>query len=97
MGPRNLTDEEKARIMAWELDNVPLSEICRRTGRENFTIKRLVAAACGLPPNVIPPYKTYHGRPRKTTEGTDNFLQREVLKDPRITAAQLKKNSMPAC
>ncbi|KAG7176662.1 Pogo transposable element-like 6 [Homarus americanus] len=91
MGPKNLPDEEKAHILAWKLDNVPSSEICKRTGRGKSTIKHLLTTACGLPPNVIPPYKT-SGRPRKTTKGTDNLLQREVLKDPGITAARLKKS-----
>ena len=55
MAPTNLCGEKKARILAWNTENVSAKEIARRTGRGESTIQRLVASANGLPPNVVPP------------------------------------------
>lgn len=87
-----LTQEEKARILAWRQEKVKIKEIVRRSGRAKSTVMALLAAASGLPPDVCPQYKPIPGRPRKTTKGTDNLLRREVLKNPRLTASQLKES-----
>lgn len=87
-----LSQEEKARILAWRQENVPIKEIVRRSGRSKSAIMSLLRAARGLPPDVCPDHKPIPGRPRKTTKATDNLLRREVKKNPRITGAQLKEN-----
>ena len=91
MAPNNLSAEEKARNLAWKYENVPTKEIARRTGRGESTIRRLISTARGLPSNVVPPRKPASGRPRKTSAVTDALLRREVLKNPKITAGELKK------
>ena len=85
-----LTSAEKARIIAWREENVPIKEICNRSGRGKATVMRLLSSAKGLPPNVVPEHKIIAGRPRKTTKATDKLLKREVLKNPRVTSGQLK-------
>lgn len=92
MAPTNLSTEEKARILAWKAENVSTKEISRFAGRGESTIRRLVATARDLPPNVVPPRKPVPGRPRKTSKATDNLLRRESLKDPEITAGELKRS-----
>ena len=91
MAPTNLSREEKACILAWKTENVSTKEISSRTGRGESTIRRLVATARGLPPNV-PPRKPVPGRPRKTSKCSDNILRRETLKNPEITAGELKRS-----
>ena len=76
--------------MAWKTENVSTKEISSRTGRGESTIRCLVATARGLPPNVVPPRKPVPGKPRKTSKCTDNILRREKLKNPEITAGELK-------
>ena len=74
MAPTNLSQEEKALILAWKTENVSTKEISRRTGRGESTIQSLVATARCLPLNVVPPRKPVPGRPRKTSKHTDNIL-----------------------
>ena len=92
MAPTNLSQEEKARILAWKTESVSMKEISRRTGRGESTIRRLVATARFLPLNVVPPQNPVPGRPRKTFKHTDNILRRETLNNPEITADELKRS-----
>jgi len=91
MAGKYLTTEEKACILAWKCENVTNQEISRRTGRSLATIKRLGSARSGLLPIEVPPNKPKSGRPRKTLKATDTLLRREVMKQPDITSAELKK------
>ena len=70
---------------------MPIKEIVRRSGQAKSRVMVLVAAAGGLPHDVCPEHKPFPGRPQKTSKVTDNFLRREVRKNARITAAQLKE------
>jgi len=90
MGPKNLTDQEKARILAFHEENVPVKEICRRTGKGKTAVYSLISRAKNLPPNEVPPRQSVPGRPRKTSPTTDKLIKRAVLKNPKITARQLK-------
>ncbi|MPC43182.1 hypothetical protein E2C01_036821 [Portunus trituberculatus] len=56
------------------------------------SIYRLKMEAAKLVPNTIPPQKPGSGGKRKTTPQTDCILEREVKKNPSITAAELKNN-----
>ena len=91
MAPTNLSQEEKARILAWKTENVSTKEISRRTGRGESTIRRLVATA-RLPLNVVPPLKAVLGRPREISKHTDNILRCETFNNPEITAGELKRS-----
>ena len=91
MVPTDLSVEEKARILAWKYENVSTKEIVKRTGRGESTIRRLVASARGLPLNVVPPRKSASWRPRKSSSITDTLLRREILKNPKTTAGEVKK------
>ena len=52
MGPKNLTDQEKARILAYHEENVSVKEICRRTGKGKTAVYSLISRAKCLPPRV---------------------------------------------
>ena len=69
---------------------VPNKEICQRYRRSKSTVVRLLPAAKGLRPNVLPGRKNFAALPRITTNATDNILKRQVLKNPYITAVKLK-------
>ena len=80
----------KAQILAWKAENVSTYEISRRTGRGESSIRCLIVAARDLPPNTVSLRKKCCGRPKKTCKTTDRLLKRKVMKDPRITANELK-------
>ena len=84
------SDEEKARILAWKQENVPIKVICERNGRGKATIMRLLAAAKDLPNNSIPKLKFGGGRKKKTSPHTDTIIKRELQKNPRLTALELQ-------
>ena len=84
------SDEEKARILAWRQENVPIKVICKRSGRGKATIMRILAAAKELPCNKVPKHKFGGGRRRKTSKFTDAIMKRELQKNPRLTALELQ-------
>ncbi|KAG0710343.1 Transposable element Tcb1 transposase [Chionoecetes opilio] len=90
MGPTQLSDVEKARILAYHEENVSVSEIMRRTGRGRSTIQRLCKEARDLPPTVVPQYKKRPGRKKKTSQLTDKLLKLAVTWNPRLTPKELK-------
>ena len=60
-----------------------------------FQLRRYASAlvlslASGLAYNVVPVHKYKGGRQRKTSNATHCLLKRELKKDPRLTASQLK-------
>ena len=81
------TGEEKARIIAWRQETVPIKTICERTGRAKSTFMKVLFLASGLAYNVVPVHKYGCGRQKKTLNATDYLLKRELKKDPRLTAS----------
>ena len=51
---------------------------------------KLLASAKGLPPNKVPKHRFGGGRKKKTSNATDTLIKREVQKNPRLTALELK-------
>ena len=70
--------------------NVPIKTIFERTGRAKSTIMKVLSLASGLAYNVVPVQKYGGGRQKKTSNATDCLLKRELKKDARLTASQLK-------
>ena len=56
------------------------------------TIYRPKKRAENLPKGVTPSRKKGSGRPRKTSSRTNNFLRREMMMDPELSAVDLKIN-----
>ena len=64
--PRKYTsDKEKAWILAWRQENVPIKVICECSERGKVTIMRIVAAAKELPSSTVPKYKFGGGGKKK--------------------------------
>ena len=59
------SDQEKAWILAWRQENMPIKVICKHSGRGKATIRRILAAAIELPCNTVPKHKFGGGRKRK--------------------------------
>ena len=83
------SNEDKARILAWRQENVPIKVICERSGRGKATVMRILAAAKKLPCNTVPKHKFGGGR-RKTSKFTDSIMKRELQKNPHLTALELQ-------
>ena len=58
------TGEEKARIIAWRQDNVPIKSIFECTGRAKSTIMKVLSLASGLAYTVVSVHKYGGGRLR---------------------------------
>ena len=84
------SSEEKARILAWRQEKVSIKEICARSRRAKSTVMKLLASAKGLPPNKVPKHRFGGGQKKKTSNATDTLIKREVQKNPRLTALELK-------
>ena len=84
MPGKYISDEEKARVLAWRQEKMPIKVICERSGRGKATIMRLFAAAKELPNNTVPKHKFGGGR-RKTPRLIDTIMNRELQKNPRLT------------
>ena len=84
------SDEEKARILAWRQENVPIKVICEWSGRGKPTIMSLLAAAKDLPNNTVPKHKFGGGRKKKTSPNTDTIIKQELQKNPCLTALELQ-------
>ena len=84
------SDEEKARILAWRQENVPLKVTCERSERGKATIIRILAAAKKLPRNTVSKHKYGGGRRGKTSRFTDTIVKRELQKNTRLMALDLQ-------
>ena len=73
---------EKAHILAWWQEHVTIKDICQRTGRTaKSSIMALLAAARGLPPNIV----------LDTKARSDFVIRRELRRNPHLSASELKK------
>ena len=69
------SDEEKACILVWRQEKMPIKVICEWSGRGKATIMRLLAAAKQFPNNTVPKCKFGGGRRRKTSRLTDTIMK----------------------
>ena len=83
-------DEEKARILAWRQENVPIKVICEHSGRGKATVMTILAAAKELTYITVPKHKFGGGRRRKTSKFTDAIMKQKLQKNPCLTALELQ-------
>jgi transposase len=86
--------EEKARIMAWKEEGISLEAIAQRLGRHRSSIDRLINPARDLKDGQLPERMGGSGRPRKLSKVVLAIIQRQIVKYPMMTAADLK-SSLP--
>lgn len=91
MGRKKLSMTEKSRALALLEQGMSVINVAADLRTSRNTIYRLKHAGEGLPPGTIPQRKKGTGAARKTTSRTDNILRREVMLDPSLTSALLKK------
>ena len=90
MSGKYTIDEEKARILSWRQENVPIKVICEHSGRGKATIMKILGAVKELSHNTVPKHKFGGGRRRKTSRFTVTIMKRELQKNPRLTALDLQ-------
>jgi transposase len=92
---RQLSIEEKTKIMCWGGEGIKAKEIASRLGRTERAIYVHLRALKELPPKATPPPpRGRSGRPSKTTTIQDIRLKNYVQKNPFKSARQLK-NEVP--
>lgn len=91
MGPTKLNNDEKIKVMTLVGEGLSNREIGRRLRRSEAAVRRIKKAAAVLGTDEAPERKKGTGRKRKTDPRTDKMLEREVKKDPFITAKELKE------
>jgi IS30 family transposase len=82
--------EEKARIMAWKEEGISSEAIAQRLGRHQSSIDRLINRAKDLKDGQLPERMGGSGRPRKLSKVVLAIIQRQIVKFPMMTAADLK-------
>ncbi|MPD02899.1 hypothetical protein E2C01_098508 [Portunus trituberculatus] len=90
MGPSKLYMQEKSIIMTLVGEALSNREIGRKL-RSEAAVRGIKKAAAVLGTGAAPERKKGTGRKRKTQPRTDKLLEREVKKDPFITAKELKE------
>ena len=91
MGRKKLSIEEKTRILTLLEEGIPVSRISMDLHVSRQAIYDLKRVAAQQPPGTTPPRKVGTGNKKKITERSKVLLRREVLLNPSITAATLKK------
>ena len=69
---------------------MPTMVICEQSGRGKAINMRLLAAAKDLSNNAVSKHKFGGGRKKKTSSLTDTIIERELQKNPRLTALALQ-------
>ncbi|KAG0702681.1 Septin-1 [Chionoecetes opilio] len=92
MGRNKLSNEEKTRALTLLKEGASVIRVAAEVNVTRMAIYNLKKAVESLPPGTVPPRKPGSGAPKKTSPRTDKIMRREVLNDPAITAAELKKN-----
>lgn len=90
MGATKLNMQEKSAVLALLGEGLSNREIARKMGRSEAAIRRLKKAASVLRAGATPSRKVGTGGQWKTCKRTDKLLEREVKRDPFITAKELK-------
>ena len=70
MGSRNLTGQERAKILALKEINVPLKENCMHTWKGKTAVYSLISRDKELPSGDIPPHQLVAGCLRKTSSAS---------------------------
>ena len=90
MGPSKMTMQEKTMALTLAGEGLSNREISRRLGRSEGAVRYVKRAAAALGTDATPERKEGTGRKKKTHPRTDKLLEREVKKDPFVTAKELK-------
>ena len=90
MPGKRMSREERSRVLECARVGEPLRDICARFNRAKATILRLLKRAKHMPLDYVPPPKHASGRPRKLGKGMLRLMKLSLLKNPWLTAAEIK-------
>ena len=90
MPERKMSYDEKVKIMTMAKDGKPVREIASQMNRSKSANCQLLRRSCHLPAGVTPPDKPVPGRPKKIDRGTLRRIKIALIKNPWLTAAELK-------
>ena len=90
MGGKRMSHDERVRVIECWKQGDPLREISARFNRSKSTIYRLLRRAKALPDGAVPDPIKASGRPRKLTKGLLRLIKLQLLKNPWLTAAEIK-------
>ena len=90
MTGKRISYAEKVKIMTMAQDGEPVREIASQMNRSKSAICRLLRRSRHLPAGVTPPDKPVPGRPKKIDRGTLRRIKIALIKNPWLTAAELK-------
>ena len=93
-GPNFSQDTKRAAVELWKA-KVPLKNIREQLQMNERTLRRVLAAAKASPEDPVPKRKKTSGRPAKVMATTLIVMRRHLVRDPTLTAGQLKA-LMPA-
>ena len=93
-GPNFSQDAKRAAVELWKA-KVPLKNIREQLQMSERTLRRVLAAAKASPEDPVPKRKKTSGRPAKVMATTLIVMRRHLVRDPTLTAGQLKA-LMPA-
>ena len=85
-----LTLEDKVRILDAYKNGNTMKEIAEEFRRSYSTIWRLLKRSRQLAPGMVPTFVASPGRPRKLTFGMLRILKLALIKNPFMTAGELK-------
>ena len=91
MGRKKLSTEEKCRALTMIQCGFSITRVAADLHVSRQALHKLKRTAARLPSCRTPPRKVGTGRKKKTTARTDALMRRDVMIDPSITAAALKK------
>jgi transposase len=91
MKKRFSTTIDKAKTMTLWWEGIAIKDFGVRTGFTVRTIKRVNLANRNLPESSIRIRKKGSGSPKKTSKSTDRLLKCTVLKNPMMTAKEIKE------
>ena len=82
--------EEKAKIIAWRGDGVSSATIAAGLGCHHASVDRLLARAATMEEGAVPERQKGAGRPRKLDKSILSIIRRQAMKNPEMTAADIK-------
>jgi hypothetical protein len=92
---KKLSLEDKARIVTWREEGVPVAIIAEHLGRHRSLIKRLLVKAKSLTPRSIPARNKGSGCPAMISKYALKILERYTKKKPVATLKKICRKLPP--
>ena len=84
-------DDKIGAILALHKESLNNTEISNRLKIARSSVRKWILRAADSPKSASPTVKPRSGRPRKTSEKTNNLIRRMVMETPTISAREIKQ------